>query len=83
MRKELKRIAKASKHWDGKVCKLQVTDADDKTLTLRALVGAQDSSKAWDLRCEVREKLITHLQRKQPSALPSLRIQRKTPRKAI
>ena len=32
-----------------------------------------DDSKAWDLRCEVREKLVSFLQRQYPSALPKVR----------
>jgi hypothetical protein len=40
---------------------------------VRALVSATDASKAWNLRCEVREKLVSFLQREYPGALPKLR----------
>jgi small-conductance mechanosensitive channel len=73
IRDELSRILKASDKWDGKVSGLQVTDAKESTLELRALVSACDSSVAWDLRCEVREKLVEFIQRKYPSALPKTR----------
>jgi hypothetical protein len=43
------------------------------TVVLRALVSAADSSKAWDLRCEVREKLIQFLQKEYPTSLPRVR----------
>ncbi len=66
-------IAKASKNWDGKVVNLQVTDATEETIQLRALVSAESSPAAWDLRCEVREKLIGWLQQEHPSALPRRR----------
>ena len=39
----------------------------------RALVSATDASKAWDLRCEVREKLIAFVQENHPDCLPRLR----------
>jgi small-conductance mechanosensitive channel len=57
--------------WDGRVANLQVTDAKDGRVELCATVGAQSKSlrDAWDLRCAVREKLISFLQREHPSAL--------------
>jgi len=73
VRQELERIVKGSDKWDGKVCGLQVTNATEHTMELRALVSAADSSKAWDLRCEVREKLIEFIQNKYPAALPKTR----------
>jgi len=73
VRKELRRIVESSDLWKGKVCALEVTDASEHTLQLRALVDARDSSAAWDLRCYVREKLIQFLQEKYPSALPKVR----------
>ena len=73
VREELKRIVEASDHWDGKVCGLQVTDASERTIKLRALVSSADSGKGWDLRCEVREKLVAFLEREHGKALPKLR----------
>lgn len=73
VRRELKAILEASKLWDGKVWNLQVTDAGAHTLQLRALMSAPDASVAWDLRCEVRERLVEYLQREHPDALPRVR----------
>lgn len=70
LRGELQRVVSESELWDGEVCKLQVTDAGEKTLELRALVSAASSGDAWELRCEVRERLVKFLQREQPDALP-------------
>jgi hypothetical protein len=42
-------------------------------MELRALMSAGDASAAWNLRCEVREKLIEFIQREYPQALPRLR----------
>jgi hypothetical protein len=41
---------------------------------VRALISAADASKAWNLRCEVREKLIAFLQQKYPDCLPKVRM---------
>ena len=35
--------------------------AKEQTMEIRILVSASNSSKAWDLRCEVREKLISFI----------------------
>ena len=40
------------------------------TVELRALVSARNASATFDLRCEVREKLIAFLAREFPQALP-------------
>ncbi len=73
LRGEFRRIVQASPLWDHKVCVLQVSDACESTIQVRALTSAADSSKAWDLRCEVREKLITFLQERYPDSLPKTR----------
>lgn len=73
VRAELTRILKASPLWDGKVNVLQVTDAKEHTLEIRALASAADASLAWDLRCEVREKLVAFLQKRYPESLPRIR----------
>jgi small-conductance mechanosensitive channel len=73
LRAELTRILTGSRFWDGKVNVLQVTDAKEHTLEIRALASAADASLAWDLRCEVREKLIDFIQRSFPESLPRVR----------
>jgi hypothetical protein len=73
VRDELTRIVSRSKLWDRQVVNLQVTDAREGTIVLRALMRAATASAVWDLRCEVREEIIAFLQRKYPQALPKPR----------
>jgi len=73
IRKKLAEIAAQSKLWNGKVVSLQVSDCKETTIELRALVSANNAPAVWDLRCEVREKLIDFLQREHPEALPRRR----------
>ena len=73
LRAELTRLLKASRYWDGKVNVLQVTDAKEHTLEIRALASAADASLAWDLRCEIREKLVAFIQHTYPESLPRFR----------
>jgi small-conductance mechanosensitive channel len=75
LRAEAQRLCEASALWDKRLCLLQVTEAGERNLQLRVLVTASDSSKAWDLRCEVREGLIDFLQREYPQQLPTWRAQ--------
>lgn len=77
LREELHRILESSDKWDGKVWGLQVTNATERTMELRALMSAADASVAWGLRCEVREKLIEFVQKNYPEALPKTRAELK------
>jgi len=69
IRGKFHQILKDSKLWDGKLWGLQVTNATEKTIELRALMSAPDASAAWDLRCEVREKLIDYIKQNYPESL--------------
>jgi small-conductance mechanosensitive channel len=73
LRQELLDILRKSGMWDGRTWGLQVTNASDRTIELRALMSAPNGPKAWDLRCHVREKLIEFLQRQYPQSLPRVR----------
>lgn len=74
LRLEQARFLAANPLWDGQVDVVQITDTTQTTVVIRSLVSAENSSKAWDLRCEVREKLIRWLQENQPDALPRQRM---------
>jgi len=59
--------------WDGRVCVLQVTDTSEKSMQLRILLSSSDSSRSWDARCFLRERLITFINSQYPECLPQLR----------
>jgi small-conductance mechanosensitive channel len=73
LRAKAEEIAKASPYWDGQLVKLQVTDADAFAMELRVIATARSSGDAFELRCELREKLIAYLQAEFPGALPRRR----------
>ena len=73
MRAKLEELAKASPLWDGQVVNLQVSETEKDSIAVRGLVSARTSPQAWDLRCEIREKMIDWLQKEHPQALPRLR----------
>jgi small-conductance mechanosensitive channel len=73
IRDKLTEIVKASKNWNGQVVNLQVTDMKTNVIELRALMSANSAGQAFDLRCEVREKMIEFLQSEHPESLPVTR----------
>jgi small-conductance mechanosensitive channel len=73
VREELHRVLQASDLWDGAAWALQVTELTERTVQLRALMSAANSGDAFNLRCEVREKLTAFLQANYPDALPTVR----------
>lgn len=75
IRKELDRLLEGNEHWDERVKVVQVTDATEKTMEIRILVSAANSPTAWDLRVQVREKMIDFLQQNYPQSLPRTRIE--------
>lgn len=74
VREELKKIVKDSPYWDGEVANIQVTGSTEKTMEIRALIGAKNSNDAWSLRVHTREKLIEFLQKEYPEMLPKSRV---------
>jgi small-conductance mechanosensitive channel len=80
LRREFRRLVESTSLWDQKVCVLQISDTSEHTVQVRALTSASDSSKAWDLRCYVREGLIRFLQEKYPESLPKTRAELRSPR---
>lgn len=73
LRGEFERICKGSPLWDGRVCVMQITDANDRAMQVRMLVSARDSGQAFDLRCLIRESMIGFIAKRHPEGLPRLR----------
>ena len=73
LRDELDRVLDESSLWDRKLKNIQVTDSKPEGIEVRVLVSAADSDTGWDLRCELREKLIDFMQRNYPESLPRVR----------
>src|SRR6185437_12883551 len=72
-RGELERLAHGNPLWGGQVCALQVTDAKEHTLVLRALVDAPNAGAVFELCCQLREGLVGFLLQNHPQSLPRTR----------
>ncbi|WP_076792128.1 mechanosensitive ion channel family protein [Chlorobium sp. KB01] len=75
IRTELERIVALTPLWDKRVVKLHVTNTTERSVQMRALVSAANSSDLWELRCFVREALIEFLRARFPEGLPKLRME--------
>jgi small-conductance mechanosensitive channel len=73
VRAEVQRVVQASKLWDKRVFVVQVTDFRSDCVEIRILASAATSPTLFDLRCEIREKILIFLQENYPSAFPRVR----------
>ncbi|MDA7843812.1 mechanosensitive ion channel family protein [Pontimonas sp.] len=74
VRKEFESFLQGNPLFDGRVSSVLVTDAVGGYVQVRFLISASDSSQQWDLRCEVREHMVTWIQKNHPHALPITRV---------
>jgi small-conductance mechanosensitive channel len=70
VREKAKEIAEQSHFWNRKLLRVEVFDSKENVMELRILVSANSAKSAWDLRCEMREKLIEFLLQDYPAAFP-------------
>lgn len=70
LREELGRILEGTPHWDRRPGELHVEDATGSPVKLVVTVTAVTGDDIEPLRREVRERLLTFLQRDYPAALP-------------
>ncbi len=75
LRDELGRIVSLTPLWDKRLAKIQVTNTTEKSVEIRAVVSAANSSDVWELRCFVREQLIAFLRLNYPGGLPKVTAQ--------
>jgi small-conductance mechanosensitive channel len=73
IREEFERLIVKSNLWDKRVKVVQVTDVREHTIEIRVLMSSSTSSNAFDLRCYIRENLITFIQKNFPGSLPRSR----------
>ncbi|MBC8005715.1 MAG: mechanosensitive ion channel family protein, partial [Verrucomicrobia bacterium] len=53
-------------NWDERVFNVQITDAKEFYKELRIMVSSIDASKNWDLKVEIREKVIDFIHTNYP-----------------
>ncbi|GAB3631967.1 mechanosensitive ion channel [Microbacterium shaanxiense] len=74
VREKFMEIVQSSDAWDRRSANVLVTGSEGGHVTLRFKISAANSDDQWDLRCLVREKIMTWLQQEHPDALPVTRV---------
>ena len=62
LRKAVGEIIEQSPLWDKQVVNVALTDAKEGSIEIRVLCSARNSPDLFDLRCFIREKLVTFVQ---------------------
>lgn len=60
--------------WDQRVCNVQVTNTTERYKEVRILLSSTNSSKNWDLRTMIREKMIDFINASYPDSFPKVRL---------
>ena len=79
IREKLRLILEDSLWWNGKLSAVHVTSTSPQGMELRILISADNAGAAWDLRCHIREQMVTFLQEEYPESLPRLRAELHSP----
>lgn len=74
VRTKFMEVVDASPLWDRRSANVLVTGSEGGHVTLRFKISAANSDDQWDLRCLVREEIMTWLQQEHPQALPVSRV---------
>ncbi len=75
IRAEFERFTRAHDLWDGRSLGMQVTETKPDHMEVRLLVSAANASKAFDLRCAIREHMLAWLRDTMPEAIVRQRVQ--------
>lgn len=75
IRAEVTRLLADNPLWDNVLNIVQITNVTQNNVEVRILVSAENADKAFNLRCMLRESIITYLQKNHPNALPKSRIE--------
>ncbi|MDN6794542.1 MAG: mechanosensitive ion channel [Propionibacterium sp.] len=76
IRERVEHLLLSTDLWDGRTWSVQMTASDANSITVRVLVSAKDSGTLWDLRCYLRENLVSWIATDEAWARPVARYQR-------
>ncbi len=74
IREVLPGMLSGNENWDGRVLNVQVTNSTEKFKEVRVLLSSSNASKNWDLRTNIREKLIDYINLNFPDSFAKIRI---------
>ncbi|MFC4334004.1 mechanosensitive ion channel family protein [Salininema proteolyticum] len=71
---ELRRFLEDHPQWDGRKCGIIVLSSVGPYMQLRLLVSAGSPSDQWDLRCAIREHMISWIVSEHPTCIPRMHV---------
>lgn len=74
LREKLQEIVTDNPNWDGRVQNIQVTDSKEWYKELRILISSSDSSRNWELKVNVRERMIDYINKEYPNSFAKVNI---------
>jgi len=75
LRRYLEKLLKDHPKWDQRVANIQVTNTQERYKELRVLLSSRSSSFNWDLRVDIREKMIDYINREYPDSFVRVRVE--------
>lgn len=74
LREKAREIVEAEPLWDKQVFAVQITETLPTCAQVRVLVSSFDAPSTFDLRCNVREKVLAYIRDEFPDSLPRMRV---------
>ncbi len=74
IRRVIPEMLKHNALWDKRMWNVQVTKTTENYKEVRILLTSTDASKNWDLRAEIREKLIDFINLNYPETFSRIRV---------
>jgi small-conductance mechanosensitive channel len=74
IRKKYLELVKESTFWDGITADAKVTEMSEKCVQIRLTMSAKNPSEMFELKCEIREKMIDYLTQNFPEAFAFTRM---------
>ncbi|QRV02388.1 mechanosensitive ion channel family protein [Arcanobacterium phocisimile] len=72
-RKQLEHLLQSTDLWDGRIGILQISEATNGLIMMRAIVSGQNAGALIDLRHYLREAMVEWIQNEAPQAIPHYR----------
>ena len=74
LRRIIPEMLKDNSLWDKRTWNVQVTNTTERYKEIRILLSSSDASRNWNLRTEIREKLIDYINLNYPGSFSRIRI---------
>lgn len=75
IREYLALVLSKSKYWDGRISYVHLIETQPQSLKVRMTASAANAGNAFELKCELHEKVLELVSKNYPDCLPHIRIE--------